>query len=521
VESTLLQTFTRGTSFVRTAPFVFQDTLAGTIRYLDLGVHIDNETDRVSDFINGGVKTVGWTIAAANVIWTHRHISVISNNFAKDYKVLIALHLRVNGASDLFARMRKEFNKSGTLPKGDVIGIKVREFIDRHVHLAAYLDTLQDPRDSVLPPQYRDVASFGPTDYVEDRQFIKIDVKTLPLERTPLEVIRLKGWRSASAQFGAMFREPTEVELGRISRQIRERETDSELNDLFVECGGPNDETCAFDYYYPIRMKTPDECRAHSWYLACLVMINVAYGEMHRVDEKDDEEKSENEEEEDEDDEEETDNKLRHALHLIMGSFVPLFYHTLLQTERGMTDEDWRPKPDGRPTLFDKHFPCDTACFHAGDLPNLSGLLEQIGMYGVQVVKNKIPLVRAIIKSLPICCQSRDLAKCFIDECRAANGEGYWRVVRCMFFCTMCGLYPHSKRRADFRSMMRVYEMLFQAREKRFVSFFFYSCFFRTRTRSLRRSSTNRLSTRPSRKRSTPTTRASLFQLSFASFSST
>jgi hypothetical protein len=423
VESTLLQTFSRGTNFVHTAPVVFRDTLVDTIRYLDMGVHIEEDVDPVSLFVPTGLsRTLDWVIGPPNVIWTPRCLPNIRNALAKNYKVLIALHLRVNGASDLFARMRKAMNKNGVMPKGDVIGTKVKEFIDRHVQLAAYMDSVDDPRDDMLPPQYRDVASFGPTDYAEDREFIRIDVKTLPLERTPLEVLR-GGEGEHTLFYGSLYRDPTEADLGRIARQIRERDTNDELDSRFVNCG-PDDETCAYDYYYPVRMTSPDECRAHSWYLASLVMINDAYRRMTETEENS----------EDEDDSRNEENapmhslKHIHAFHRIMGSFVPLFYHALCATGGGeestLSDEVWRPKPDGRPTLFDKYFPCDTACFHAGDLPNLGGLFEQVGMYGVQNVKTKIPLVRAIIKSLPVCCQSRDLVKTFLTECRAANGEG-------------------------------------------------------------------------------------------------
>jgi hypothetical protein len=281
--------------------------------------------------------------------------------------VLIATYLRVNGASQLFAMMRKE-HKKGQMPKGDVIGIKVREFIDQHVQLAMYLDSVDDPRDDALDQQLlRSLGkSRGPTDYAEDRGFIRVEQETIALEETPLEIL------SRSLPGVEMFQLPTEAALGQIAHGIRCVDTDETLVHLYV-C----DEAHAFDYYYPVRMKTPEECRLHSWYLACLVMINRTYGLMEEPADIEDDDKSGDDEDEEERDEYLHSTKVRHALHRVMGSFVPLFFHALLESK--LSDEDWRPKPaDGRPTVFDKYFPCDTACFHAGDLPNLSCLIDQV-----------------------------------------------------------------------------------------------------------------------------------------------
>ena len=117
------------------------------------------------------------------------------------------------------------------------------------------------------------------------------------------------------------------------------------------------------------------------------------------------------------------------------------------------------------PTMLDKFYPYDTSGFHSGDLPALSSLLDYVGLHGVQIVKDKIAIIALLMKSLPFCCQSRDLIGRFIDECRSVNGVGFWRVVRMVLMCSMAGLYPHCQQRADFRSFMAIYHMLFQDRE--------------------------------------------------------
>ena len=100
------------------------------------------------------------------------------------------------------------------------------------------------------------------------------------------------------------------------------------------------------------------------------------------------------------------------------------------------------------PTMLDKFYPYDTSGFHSGDLPALSSLLDYVGLHGVQIVKDKIAIIALLMKSLPFCCQSRDLIGRFIDECRSVNGVGFWRVVRMVLMCSMAGLYPHCQRRA-------------------------------------------------------------------------
>jgi hypothetical protein len=165
-----------------------------------------------------------------------------------------------------------------------------------------------------------------------------------------------------------------------------------------------------------------------------------------------------------------------------MGAFVPLFYHALHAAMNGtgargggggggggiehLTDEVWRPRLDSDPTLLVKYFPYETACFHWGDLPALYSVLEHVGLRGVQTVKTQLPIVQALMKSLPVCCLSRDMVKGFLKQCRAkAGGEAYWRAVRGMFYCSLAGLYPGAARRIDFRSMLRLYHMLYVDRE--------------------------------------------------------
>lgn len=140
---------------------------------------------------------------------------------------------------------------------------------------------------------------------------------------------------------------------------------------------GEPEPTHSFDSYYPIRMTSPGQCRACSWYLACLTVINFCENELlatkhaevaplgdDQVEgdagefQEEDGEKSADDDD-DNSNEEEVDHEkasamgpmssyivtqtvadppghnsehvhslmARHAIHRIMGAFVPLFYH--------------------------------------------------------------------------------------------------------------------------------------------------------------------------------------------------
>lgn len=515
VESTLLHSFIKGTEFLRTAPLVFQDTLEGTMRYLTLGGHLcEPEGATLSDFMRLeptpriGLQSIGWAIDPKHLIWMPKQLNRLADRPALEYVVLLALFFRVNGASSLLHKMRGLFH-GGQLPKTDVLPEKIDLFIQTHFPLARVLDSMPDPCDGAIAEAKLCVPllakPLGATQYREDRDSIRIEKRIIKLEQTPVEVLAAAAKVSGQKKrvISVDFQQPVDEVLARLAHSIRCELDDEALVALYVR----EHEDDAFDFYYPIRMtEGPDQCRAHSWYLACLHMINAAWEEVSAFDE-DAKRRLLAKHENDDDDEEESDEEekkdrqpvtrflrraghsqvdpvkwlnggfvhslaIRHAFHRCMGAYVDLFYHAL--AENKISDETWRSDiTSGMPSLLDRFFPYDTACFHWGDLPSLSSVMEDIGLTGVQVVKTKIPFVRMTMKALPVCCQSRDLVKAFLKECRApgsAGGEGFWRVVRAMFYCTLCGLYPGSERKVDFRSMMKIRYMLFIDRNAFFTA---------------------------------------------------
>ena len=464
-----------------------------------------------------------------DLIWTPRNIAVLLSREAASYSILLSLYLRVNGANAIYRRSTGHATPVG---RTETLAVKVDEFVQLARALDS-LEDPSDECITLAGLNVKQLAKpGGPTDFKDDCDLIRIDKIIIPIEPTPLQVLAtpsasLSGISAVEEYQLAEFREPVELAIDRLAYAIQTMKSDAMLIEEYV------DPASAFDYYYPMIMKDAAQCRLHSRYLACLTMINKAWEEttikIPTTTENDHEE--EQEEEEDEIDEKSGDESnedgggerktkktttkggggkkkkkeipakrrrgdempltdyiagraiidppghndgfrhslaIRHAFHRCMGSYVSLFYHALRDNK--ISDESWKSDIENAPSIFDCFFPTDTACFHWGDLPSLNCLLEHVGLVGVQVVKNKIPIIRILMKSLPVCCQSRDLVKCFLKECRAASSEGYWRVVRSMFFCTLAGLYPGSVHRADFRSMMRLYHMIFKDRNEFFTA---------------------------------------------------
>jgi hypothetical protein len=486
VESTLLHYFVTkgGAKFAAAARLVFQNTLQDTVRYMRDGYHVQAK-HKVSTFLNvgggaqvstietfigkaGQEKLVPWSIPTEHVLWTPKHVQSFAGEVAIDYYLTLALYFRVNGANSLYQRMLHEvYNKK--MPANDTTLSKVTEFMDRHLRMAQEVDSMELPTDGALSIQ--NVASGGPTHYAQDTNLVRVTTQYVPLQRTPLEVLRASGVTDTYELHE--FEVPTEEAMGLIAHNIRSQLTDDELVEMFVKQEDEDEDEEGGDklryrveHFYPIRMESAAQCRLHSWYLAALVMVNSAYREIRAV--------------------EDTQTRpmvakhelhVKYAFHRIMVSYVQLMLYALrpstLQEQEGappkyrISDDDWRPQPDGFPSLLDRFFPQDTFAFHAGDLPALESVLSQVGWCGLQVVKDKIPLVKIFMKSLPVCCQCRDLVSALLSECRAGpKAEGFWRVVRAMFWCSFAGLYPHSRERPDFPSLMFIYDLLFNRKER-------------------------------------------------------
>lgn len=238
---------------------------------------------------------------------------------ASDYKCIIALHVRINGASAVFWEW-KQISKSVPQQEFRVVQEKVKRFIDHHVESIQCVDkNLEDPKDDIIEADedlsskvY--VSSMGRSDYEEDVDYMKTQVKTIPgPSKPPLQVIRA----ASIDDLEDVFLMNTESALAKLSWDIRSNEDDAALERLYV---GEETQT-AFDYYNPIPMQSAEHCRAHSMLLACVTMINLCWKHVQS-----------------------SEGELRHAFHCYMGAFVPFMYHAILYQESA-SDECLRPRP--------------------------------------------------------------------------------------------------------------------------------------------------------------------------------
>jgi hypothetical protein len=435
----------KGGNGAKAVTVVFQDTLRQTHAKLIHLECIPAETTLVGALT--GLAALRLVLTPATTVWTPKFATSLDPEFAKlracDYTLVLALYWRVNGASALF------INNQGRSTDPN-LKEKMRRFIDAHVALAMRLDALNDVSDdAILLDPSIDIPSLGPSSWVEDRDLITKVTRTLAFTATPFQVLGLEG--------------NTRVMLGRLALQVRATESDAMLEAMFV-----GEDQLAFEHYYPLPMKNAADCRAHSWWLASLLIINkswdvvVALQRGYQLTEED--ESADISKLHGPDNKAWPDIRKAYAHHRIIGSFIRLFYAVIGYT-LPHSDMAWRPRPDASPSILDLHFPEHTSCFHAGDLPSLECVFDQIGLYGVQVVKGKVDLAKVMIKAMPICCQSRDLLETLVDACRKVNNDGFWRVIRAIFWCGLTGLYPHARQRVPFRDMLRIHHLLFHDKE--------------------------------------------------------
>ncbi len=503
VESALLHTFTIGEAYRQSAPFIFDDTIekARTRLYYSgcmLGADPAGPGATVGDFIgesSAGVPGI-LTILPEDVRWTPAAIRNIADSPASDYTHIIALYIRVNGAGSVLRGYRM-----AQVRKPRYLAQRVERFIEHHVPVATYMDSLEDPRDEVVDEGTvaKLLPSMGPTQFAEDADQVRVTTEQIRVNPTPLEVLDNHDFAriTGHAEFGV----PVDKAIAGWRSRIL-KASDDHLATQFI-MNDPEDEEGAtsLPHYYPRPMSTPSECRQHSIFLSCLLLINTAWSCMNTMENVTERwlfvKRAEGDEwvplprskrysvEEDiltdasfrfdpeihawrmvnKMDEDDAPvmrhihpKAVRHALHCYVAAFVPLL-HSAFVTGK-FADREWEREPEAPCTPLDLHFPWDTSSFHAGDLPNLDCISGQIGLYGEQVVKDKLPIVMLIMKGMPFCCQSRELLQCLLELILGINGEGIWRVLRGMFLCSLCGMYPSSENRADVRSLLRIKHLL-------------------------------------------------------------
>jgi hypothetical protein len=359
---------------------------------------------------------------------------------------------------------------------------KVERYINNHLQAAVHVDSGGDVAsiESLIP-------AMGLSTDEDDRDMAREDTEIVRITDTPCEILRVH-----APDLPIFHREPEEVMIEH-SNHIRRVSSHETLRKMFID--NPSD--------FQWAMESPDECRSHSIYLSAVMLATKAMrardarvtqweiciyrtpvGKVnrkrvyHRVNWTE-VPKNVHEALRDtgyiprrdmiysaekvpmEDDaggivrEYKYNEKARHALHMYACGFTDFFFQCVTRMRFSDADVTSQMAKWSSVSLLDLYGPLSTRAFHAGDLPNLSCLLGQISLNGKQTIKSKIPIVKTIIKAFPMCCQSRHLIKTIITNCMTT--EGYWRVIRDIFYCSLAGTYPSATKRPGQRALLRIH----------------------------------------------------------------
>jgi hypothetical protein len=310
--------------FTAWAPVIFRDTLKENIELLRI-----TPGQTLGDYFGTAFRVPcvsDWVIHRQAILWIpafltraqERSIDALKAVLAKpaaDYKCLITLHVRINGASAVFWEW-KQIAKTMPPQEFRVAQEKVKRFIDHHTEAVKCVDNaelLPDPSDSAIEEDEDmlsmvQVTSMGRTDYLEDVDCMKTQVRTIPgRSRMPLQVIK----DECPQPVEGVFLMGTESALEKLSSDIRDNVDDASLQVLYV---GEESQT-AFEFYNPMPMKNAAQCREYSMLLACITMINLCWKRVQDT---------------------ELSLSVRHAFHCYMGAFVPLMYHAIMYPVRSL-----------------------------------------------------------------------------------------------------------------------------------------------------------------------------------------
>ena len=268
---------------------------------------------------------------------------------------------------------------------------KVNRFINAHIPLVNYLDTLDDPRDihvdTILAVQL--YQALGKSRYDEDRNFVELYTERHVLQESNLETIVKHypdhAWtlESKMAQLSAFDAE-------------KQLSTVRNLQDLYG------------------RHKPADWWNYLIYYasLAIMMQCRCLHGQTN-------------------------DNGLNDALWFYYCAFLDFLYNC-----GGYSDvELLTPKENSDRTLLEVYYPHANRAFTAYDLPNAFHVMITIPLEGEQCPP-PFQLGKFIQKSMPFCCARRTLIARTDELVR--EDLAFWRLFSCVFYCLLMDAYPSS-----------------------------------------------------------------------------
>lgn len=447
MEEALLQRIERGTKFKEACKIVFQASLEESREWLLYGGYLEGRT--VGHVLRYGIPNLGLHFEKeilnylkeviniyifTGIVWMPKESEWYRNCNASDYSWLLTIFIRINGA----ARIAEGFKDVVKSEKS--LKMKLDDFIKNHINLTIHIDSLdvdiyQD--DEIGFDLFNDhYFEMGKTLHKDDVLIMKRKCQLIPMSENPTQVFR-RIFPQLDLEFNVLLKDdPLEHTIQKIEKM-------SDF-DLILKYLTKDDNP--FPGYCPYLPESVGELRSMIIYISCLELIQTINSTSSKLIGK----------------KGELVDEILFSLQKYKTAFVPLLFFMINHKSGpkvGALDDRIANAERGGgvySNALDKWYPWATTSIHCGDLPNFNHTLTSIALWGPQDIKEKVPIVRTMIKSLPFCCQRRKLIHNISENCME---ESYWRVFSSFFWCTLAGLYPWSKSKPGMCGLLRAHYM--------------------------------------------------------------
>jgi len=322
----------------------------------------------------------------------------------KDYIWWSTVWLRVNLAQTLMLYNTQHLTPGKATQR--ILKDKIRIFIDAHVPVIRYLDSLDNPCDSAVDVSrvLSLYSGLGPSYYDIDRQHIRVSQHRVATRDTPLRVIQ--------GAFPDMVWTPLEM--------VRRLEKGEELIEFLT-----------WDPLNP----PESERGAHKLYYACLLLLE----QLERAAQ------------------DTQDSTVVTSLYFYYLAFVDFFYHVVHVYEQG---DDLFLLHSGNTEMnsfWQLVYPYDTRAFTIYDCPDLFHVLVHIPLWGTQTNADFVAS-KLLQKTLPFSGQPRSLINMVLNNIQ--KSPGFYHMYQQIFWCMLSNAYPNQtvdQYRFDMKYLLRCY----------------------------------------------------------------
>jgi hypothetical protein len=330
-----------------------------------------------------------------------------------EYSWFRTVWYRINYATRFLAQFQKIFGQ-----KNLFIVQKVRVFVNSHLKIVQYLDSLIDPSDTNIDTsklQFPHLLTSTPDDY----NAYKITKTKHKIKETPLRVIQ---------RVFPNLKWTVEETIPLIDHN----------SDKYID-----------DIWAPLLAEDTDP-HTHSIYLSCIRIINQCKQCMKLPA---------------------TELNVCDALWYYYASFVDFFYYCAPYDDNYLlTPLHSKAQRGGGVLIGNRLSPweihgsnLDVRCFTASDLPDVYHILTGITLYGEQNLPGYV-LGKVYQKSLPFACQRRHLIRLIVGNIE--NDHAFWKIFSKLFWVALASLYPHflttdprERNQLSMRDLLRIKEI--------------------------------------------------------------